>query len=256
LLRPLQPAAAKLGLANSVISARVAELEGRLGVRLLHRTTRRLSLTTEGARLYERCARLLGAAADAIEVAGGVGVNPEGLLRVTVPVGFGLHTLARVIPDFLRQYPAIRLDLSLSDRQVDIVAEGFDVAVRFASHLRDSTLVARRIGVDRWVLCASPAYLRRRGLPRSVEALAEHDCLQLSTVGARAFTAARVPALSGSLIADNVGGAAQRPGGRGRHRGAAPARVRVFLDFLSERMAVEDWMRPGRQRAARRKRRR
>jgi DNA-binding transcriptional LysR family regulator len=280
-------AASRLGMATSVISARVSDLESRLGVRLLHRSTRSLSLTAEGARLYERCSRMLDAADAAAEVVGDVALKPEGLLRVTVPVGFGLHTLARLIPEFHQRYPAIRLDLSLTDRQIDLVAEGIDVAVRFAGRLRDSSLVARRVGTDRWVICASPAYLARRPAPRTAADLADHDCLQLSSVGARAFSGTRLPPLSGSLVADNVVvlrnallggvGLAAMPhsvvaadladgtlvtvlpelpslemgiylicAGR-RHQ---PARVRVLLEFLGERLSAPDWMLPVRRRPA------
>jgi DNA-binding transcriptional LysR family regulator len=272
-------AADKLGVSTSVISAKVSELEARLGVRLLHRTTRRLSLTAEGERLYERCSRLLEAADQAIDVVGDVGVRPEGLVRVTAPVGFGLHTLSAMIPDFLRRYPAMKMDVSLSDRQVDIIADGFDVAVRFAGQLRDSSLVARRIGVDHWVFCASPAYLAARGTPGRPEELVAHDCLQLSPVGERAFGGLRGPALSGSLVADNVvvlrnallagvGLAAMphsvvaRDLAQGSlvavlpdvqraemgvfaicaHRRHQPARVRVFVEFLAERLSAPDWM--------------
>jgi len=224
---------------------------------------------------------MLDAADEAVEVAGGVGVHPEGLLRVTVPAGFGLHTLSNAIPDFLRRYPAVRLEVSLSDRQVDIVAEGFDVAVRFAGQLRDSSLVARRVAVDHWVICASPSYLAANGVPTCAQDLADHDCLQLSSLGLRAYGGLRAPGISGSLVADNVvvlrnallGGlglaampysvvardlaagalVAVLPGvPRGEmgvflvcaHRRHQPARVRVFVDFLAERLAAPDWMLP------------
>src|SRR5262245_52024556 len=106
-------AASRLGLSKSVVSSRVSELEARLGVRLLHRTTRRLSLTTEGSRLYERCARILRAVEEAGEVVADVGTLPLGVLRVTAPVGFGLLHLAELLPAFAERYPGVRLDLSL-----------------------------------------------------------------------------------------------------------------------------------------------
>jgi len=202
-------AAARLGLSKSAVSARLAQLEGRLGVRLLRRTTRRMSLTAEGARLYERCAHLLRAAQEAVEVVADVGRRPHGLLRVTAPVGLGLFRLARELPSFAERYPEVRLDLSLSDQAADVIQESFDVAIRVAARLTESTLIARRIGTDRRVACAAPAYLEERGFPRTPHDLAEHNCLRLAGRPDRetwTFFAGPPVAIpvSGNLIVDNV----------------------------------------------------
>ncbi|WP_394831015.1 LysR family transcriptional regulator [Pendulispora rubella] len=168
-------AAQKLGLSKSVVSARVSGLEARMGVRLLHRTTRRLSLTSEGSRLYAQCAGMISHADEAMHVAGAS--EPVGSIRVTAPVGFGTFQLGDMIPKFTRLYPGVRVELSLSDRNVDILSEGFDVAIRFARNLRDSSLVSVRIATDRLVVCAAPAYAMSRGIASTPWELAEHDCL-------------------------------------------------------------------------------
>jgi DNA-binding transcriptional LysR family regulator len=272
-------AAAKLGVSKSVVSSRLSALEGRLGVRLLHRTTRRLSLTTEGARLYERCARILRAAEEAVEVIADVGTLPQGQLRVTAPIGFGLLQLAELLPAFSERYPDVRLDISLTDRILDIASEGFDVAIRVASRLRESNLVARRLGGDRLIVCAAPSYLARRPAPRVPYDLTQHNCLQLFPVRQSyewSFPASGGPLVvpvSGNLNLDNVvalrtallggHGIAVMPESivlsdikRGRlvallpnhpmeemgvyavhvHGRHVPAKVRVFLDFLIDRL--------------------
>jgi DNA-binding transcriptional LysR family regulator len=270
-------AAARLGLSKSVVSSRVSGLEARLGVRLLHRTTRRLSLTSEGAQLHEHCVQMLAAADEAVDTASDVGGRAAGLVRVTVPVGFGLAEMTQMLPSFFRRHPDIRVELALSDRTVDLVADGFDVAVRFSPQLRDTSLVARRIGSDRRVVCASPAYLARRGTPRDPDDLASHDCF-VRLRGEWVFRGGRTVAVSGSLIADNVVvlrrvllggiGIASMPYSvvagdlaAGRlvavlgdhpfddfnlyvvypHRRHVPARVRVFVDHLVEWMKKVDW---------------
>ncbi len=208
--RSFTAAAAKLGLSKSVVSTRLTQLEARLGVRLLQRTTRRLSMTTEGARLYERCARILRASEEAVEVVAQVGTLPHGLLRVTAPLGFGLLQLVHLLPAFAERYPRVRVDLSLSDRMVDVAAEAFDVAIRFAPRVRELDLVARRIGTDGRVLCAAPSYLERRGVPRAPEDLKAHNCLRLSARREReewSFPSSDGPIVvpvSGNFIVDNV----------------------------------------------------
>lgn len=172
-------AADALDLSKTAVSRHVSELESRLGVRLLHRTTRKLSLTAEGQVFHARCKALLGAveAAEAEITAGSV--QPSGVLRLNVPVTFGLMHLAPLWPDFMQRYPQVTLDVSLADRVVDLVEEGFDLAVRIAQ-LSSSTLVSRQLATTRMVLCASPEYLRRQGEPQRPADLAQHRVLAYS----------------------------------------------------------------------------
>jgi DNA-binding transcriptional LysR family regulator len=170
-------AAAKLGVSKSAVSARVAHLEEQLRVRLLHRTTRRLSLTQEGLALYERCARVVAAADEAAAAAAGVGDTPRGLLRVNAPVAFAQEYLAAPLAAYLERHPSVRIELTLNDRVIDLVDEGIDVAIRVAAHLKGSALVARKLAADRTVLCAAPAYLARKGTPQTAQDLVHHDCL-------------------------------------------------------------------------------
>lgn len=201
-------AAAMLGLSKSVVSARISALEARLGVRLLHRTTRSLSLTADGARLYEQCAKLVAAADEARAALDSTFREPEGVVRVTVPVGMGLWHMPAIVREARALHPRLVLDVSLSDHHVDIVAEGFDVAIRVAERLEPSTLVARRMGRERMIVCASPAYLEKHGEPSSPEELARHNCLRLGSL-ARAWTfrsgrQTSTVTISGSLITDNI----------------------------------------------------
>ncbi|AKT39635.1 LysR family transcriptional regulator [Chondromyces crocatus] len=200
-------AATTLGLSKSVVSARVSALEGRLGVRLIHRTTRRLTLTEEGARLYGRCVHFLAAADEAASALHGASQIPEGTLRVSVPVGFGMMQLAPLLGEFAARCPKVRLELSLSDRPVDMVADGFDVGVRFAQKLEEPS-VARKIGVDRRVICGSRAYLERHGVPESPNDLPKHNCLRLALRRAewtfeKGAESLPVP-VTGNLVVDNI----------------------------------------------------
>lgn len=172
----LSGAARELGLSPALVSRKLAALEARLGVRLINRTTRSLHLTDEGASYYEACSRLL-AEIDEADAAVAVGrVEPQGVLRVALPASFGHLHVAPRIPAFAAQYPKVRLALSLSDRSVNVIEEGFDCAVRIAE-LEDSSLAARKLAPNRRVVCASPSYLARHGTPQSPEDLARHDVL-------------------------------------------------------------------------------
>jgi DNA-binding transcriptional LysR family regulator len=182
--RSFTAAAAKLGVSKSVVSARVAALEARLGVRLLQRTTRRLSLTPEGLSLYDRCARVVAAADEAAAEAAGAGQAPRGVLRVNAPSTFAPEYLPGPMAAYLRRFPDMRIELSLSDRVVDLVEEGIDVAVRISARLRESSLVVRKLAADRTVVCASPAYLAERGTPQSPQELVHHDCLRYAELRA------------------------------------------------------------------------
>jgi DNA-binding transcriptional LysR family regulator len=173
-------AAAKLGVAKSVVSARVSALEEELKVRLLNRTTRKLSITPEGLSLYERCAPLLAAADEASAAVAGAGDRPRGLLRVNAPVVFAQEYLTEPVARYLALYSDARVELTLNDKVIDLVEEGVDVAIRIVPILKDAGLVARKVATDRTVLCASPAYLARRGTPVSAAELVHHDCLVYS----------------------------------------------------------------------------
>lgn len=172
-------AADKLGLSKAAVSRHVAELEARLGVRLLHRTTRKLSLTEDGEVFHARARQLL---ADLEEAEGEISSRSReamGLLRVNAPVSFGILHLAQAWGAFRRAHPRVVLDVSLSDRLADLAEEGVDVAVRIA-RLESSTLVSRELARTRVVLCASPAYLKRAGRPKHPSELADHDVIAYS----------------------------------------------------------------------------
>ncbi|HWP07731.1 MAG TPA: LysR family transcriptional regulator [Polyangiaceae bacterium] len=173
-------AAQKLGVSKAAVSMRVAGLERELKVSLLHRTTRKLTLTPEGAALYERCARVAAAADEAALAVAGAGDEPHGVLRVNAPIVFAEDYLAAPMATYLERYPAVRIELSLGDRAVDLVEEGVDVAIRITAKLKGAGLVARKLATDRPVLCAAPAYLARKGQPESPSDLLQHDCLVYS----------------------------------------------------------------------------
>ena len=175
----LSAAARELGSSPALISRRLAALESRLGVRLVNRTTRTLNLTVEGSRYYEACTRVLADIQEAdAEVAAGR-VEPRGALKVALPASFGHQHVAPLVPRFAERYPKVQLALSLSDRSVNVMDEGFDIAVCIAD-LRDSSLAARRLAPNRRIVCASPAYLAAHGTPRTPEDLAQHNCLVVS----------------------------------------------------------------------------
>ncbi|HJQ60675.1 MAG TPA: LysR family transcriptional regulator [Vineibacter sp.] len=169
-------AAPQLGLTPSAVSKLVTWLEERLGVRLFNRTTRKLALTEAGEAFYRDAARII-ADVDAAESAiGQRGAEARGLLKVTTSLAFGSHQILPLVPEFLAAHPGIELDLSFTDRVVDLVQEGFDVACRIG-RLTDSSFVARKIGEDRRVVVAAPAYLARHGEPSHPDDLAQHNCL-------------------------------------------------------------------------------
>ncbi|HET6321047.1 MAG TPA: LysR substrate-binding domain-containing protein [Hyphomicrobium sp.] len=169
-------AAKRLGRDASVVSRRVTQLEEELGVSLFSRTTRRVVLTEVGARYYRRVQGLLEELSSASREASDIAASPQGLLRVSVPVTFGRQWIAPLLPRFIASHPHIRLDVRFSDRFVDVVAEGFDVAIR-VGRLRDSSLTARKIASYRNLLVAAPAYLQAHGKPRTPEDLKKHTCI-------------------------------------------------------------------------------
>ncbi len=168
-------AAAKLGIPKSTISRGVASLEDAMGVRLFHRTTRQVSLSTAGDALLERSAPLLAALQQSVSDLPELQEQPSGVLRVTSPIDFGSAVLADLVAKFTARYSALQIDLRLSNAVVDIVAEGFDVAFRISSRpLKDSSLVAQKVGTVALQLYAAPSYVARRGLPRVPEELDGH----------------------------------------------------------------------------------
>lgn len=169
-------AAKSLNLPKSSVSRRVTELEEELGVQLLHRTTRKLALTEAGRSYYEQAERALSELNAAAETAAGMDTEARGIVRVTAPVDIGVMGLADIVAEFLREYPEIHVELSVSSRVVDLVDEGFDIGVR-AGKSRDASLVARRVGNAALGLYASPEYLKTRGRPKTLDDLARHDCV-------------------------------------------------------------------------------
>lgn len=171
-------AARDLRVSTAAASKHVAALEELLGARLLQRNTRRVSATTPGQAYYEHCVRILDEI-DATDAAlGRAALAPAGLLRVSVPLSFGLLHVSPLLPELLAQYPELALDVSFSDRFVDLVEERVDVVIRIARSLRDSSsLAAQRLARTGHVLCASPAYVERRGAPRAPAELAQHECV-------------------------------------------------------------------------------
>jgi DNA-binding transcriptional LysR family regulator len=170
-------AARVAGLSPSAIGKAISRLESRLGVRLLNRTTRSVSLTEEGAVLFERYRSILDEVRDAETIVLNSRSVPSGRLRVSLPHIVGHHLLMPLLPQFLRAYPGIELDLEFEDRVVDIVAEGFDVVVR-SGELNDAGLIARQIGKQHFVVCGSPDYLARQGYPESPGDLVRHACIR------------------------------------------------------------------------------
>lgn len=172
----LSAAARELGLSTPVVSRRLASLEARLGVRLLNRTTRRTSLTDEGANYYENCTRILAEIDEADATISAGRVEPQGVLRVAMSSAFGHQHITPLVPKFAALYPKLQLALSLSDRRINLIEEGFDIAIRIAE-LEDSSLAARKLAPNHRVVCASPDYLKRQGTPRTPAELAGHSCL-------------------------------------------------------------------------------
>lgn len=169
-------AARQLGVAPSSVSRQVSDHEDALGVRLFHRTTRKLSPTEAGELYYDRVRRILDEIEDAKLALSEFDGRPTGVLRVTVPSGFGRQLVVAALPDFLAEFPSVRVILSMTDRQLDVVGEGIDVAIRMGK-LPDSSLKLRKIGTSRRIVCASPSYLRKHGTPKQPAQLAEHNCL-------------------------------------------------------------------------------
>lgn len=180
--RSFNTAADQIGLVKSAVSRRIRDLEDRLGTRLINRTTRRLSPTEAGAVFYERCIKLMADLQEAEDAASTGSVEGIGRLRIAAPVSFTTHCLAPLIGEFLAKHPRLELELEVNDRVVDIVNEGYDLALRIGQ-LKDSSLIARRVAPIRHVVCASPAYLKTHGRPKRPADLRSHRGINYSCIG-------------------------------------------------------------------------
>ena len=204
----ISKAADQIGMAKSGVSRRLADLEARLGVRLINRTTRRSSLTEAGENYYRGAVRVLGDVAELDAAVASSQSQLEGTLRIAAPLSFGLCHLAPAIDEFLKRNPGLDMHVDFSDRQVDLVEQGMDLAIRIAE-LDDSTLQARRICPINILLCASPAYLEKHGLPAKPEQLKQHKLLVYSLGGGSGLrlrdASGEVTAVAarGSIVANN-----------------------------------------------------
>jgi DNA-binding transcriptional LysR family regulator len=170
-------AARQLPISRAGVSKHVAELESHLGVRLMNRTTRKISLTEAGSAYYQRCKRILEDINDSECQLSGHTSDPSGRLKINVPMSYGINRIGPLLAEFSERYPGISFELTLNDRMVDVVEEGYDLVIRIAK-LSDSSLIARKLAVCQFALCASPKYLQGHGEPLEPEDLKQHACLR------------------------------------------------------------------------------
>ena len=175
-LGSLSAAARALGMSQTMATKHMAAIEERLGVKLLHRTTRRLTLTEAGRNYLEAVERILGDIEDGDAAAAAETVQVGGILRLNAPVSFGIRELAPLLPELAARHPALTVDLGLNDRRVDLIEEGWDLVIRIGS-LENSTMIARRLAPCRTVVCAAPSYIAAHGRPRTITDLEKHNCL-------------------------------------------------------------------------------
>ncbi len=177
-------AARVLELTPSAVSKQISRLEDRLGLRLLNRSTRHISLTDEGRVFYERCAHIVAEIEEAEEWAAARQGTVRGVLHVASTVVFAKKHILPLLPEFVERNPKLKISLEVTDRTVDLVEEGFDVAIRFTEQLSDPSLIARPLAANRRVICAAPSYLESHGMPQTPEDLSKYHCLRLYTVSA------------------------------------------------------------------------
>ncbi len=237
--RSFTAAARELGMSKSVVSSRIAKLEERLGARLLHRTTRRIALTTDGVRFYERCARVIAEANEVTSALEGSSDQPQGLLRISAPPAFASRYLPSPLASFLKRHPAVRVELHLESRASDPLEDGSDVSLRIASRLEDSELLVRKLAADRLVLCASPTYLRIRGIPWRPQDLVHHDIVSRRAAAPLRFRTAEGPLLFGGTaqLAADEDGFVRESAAAGLGIAAVP--VSLVADALDEGTLVE-----------------
>ena len=192
-------AAARLDISASMVTLHVKELEERLGVRLLNRTTRKVSLTETGRAYYERCTRLLADLEETEQAVSDMHAAPRGELHVSATPAFGILQLAPAMSDFTTRFPAISVELMLSERKVDLVEEGFDVAVQ-VGELPDSSLITRQLAPCRMVVCGAPSYFEKHGKPRTPVDLTAHNCLTVAGTGSPHYHAWRLMAADGAAL--------------------------------------------------------
>lgn len=172
-----------LGLSPAAISKNISELESHLAVRLLNRTTRRMSLTEAGSLYYERVVRILDDLEEADLSLGAMQQVPSGQLRVSAPMTLSLVLLAKAMPRFLDLHPAVSIDLHLDDRRADIIRDGYDLAIRVSDNLEDSGLIARKLMAMPHIVCGAPTYFERFGVPQAPDELRQHNCIQFTLSG-------------------------------------------------------------------------
>lgn len=170
-------AAKRLKLSPAMVTKHIQNLEQRLGTRLVNRSTRQLSLTEAGAAYYRRCVQLLADVDEAESAAGSLGAQPRGRLRVTAPIHFGPAELRPIVQGFIQAYPEISVEVLTTNQRTDLIEDGIDLAVRIAARALEPSLIARRLATSRLVACASPAYLKRHGVPAQPADLKNHQCL-------------------------------------------------------------------------------
>lgn len=205
----LSGSARRLGMSPAMATKHVNALEARLGVKLFHRSTRRLSLTEAGTQYLEACQRIVADIDEAEAAAASQRIKATGLLRMNVPLTFGSRFIAPLIPEFCRQHPEVKVELGLSDVAHDLIAGNWDLAIRIG-RLADSALHARRLGDSIMQVCAAPAYLDGRGVPRRVEELIQHNCLSYTLSGMQddkrwrfGINGEHAVPINGNLLADN-----------------------------------------------------
>ncbi len=206
--RSFTGAAQRLGMSKAAVSKQISRLEERLGARLLNRTTRRLNLTEVGAAFYERCARIVAEAEEAELAVTRLNTAPRGTLRVDAPVNFGMQYLAPLLPPFMQRNDELSVDITFSDRFVDLIDEGYDMAIRIAQ-LADSSLIARKLADMPSVICAAPLYWDLHGRPAHPSELSRHNCFAYSYLATGSEWRLQGPdgevtvRVSGSLSANN-----------------------------------------------------